>query len=655
MAAGLKAEEPAPAPAPGPERRRSRRWTAAAGGTVVLLVALDLARPYGGPGLRPWSWAAALLAIGVLARWLHAREGGLRARWPILALALLLIPTYVDHTRRIEIGDPVHYYSSLRSVLFDADLDLANDYELLGWSGHEGENAQPIGAPLLWSPFVLLLHVGRQAARLIGLPAPDGTEPVYAAAVSLATFGYGAAGLFVLMAALRRYAPPAAALWATVLCWVGSPLRFYLAVMPAMAHAVEFFAASLTLWTYQRLRAAEEPEHAVRAAAWCGVACGLAFLARSQDGLLLLLPGVEIALRAMTAPYRRTAAKAMGALAGAFAVTALPQVLVWQVAFGQPLLVPHQRLHGAAFMSLAHPRLVDALVDARGGLFATHPVMLAALVGLALLARRDPRYVVAAAPVLLGQWYVNASVFDWYHVRRYTGIVPLLAPGLAVLVASLARAVLPMVVIVFLAWRYDLAVDALRPLPGHPVAVRAALARVSDDLAAGAYRLLEPHAPGAAVRLLASYTGERLLEGGSSHVPLGGDAVLLRVPEAARHLSEPTFEDGEAARWVTDRDARLALPIDAPDGVVLRLRARALETPEPQSMEVVWNGFAVGRAAMVPAWAEYRFDVPPEAMRRGTNVLELRFERAPIYHRVRGRGPREVRPAALSLLTLNRR
>jgi hypothetical protein len=214
---------------------------------------------------------------------------------------------------------------------------------------------------------------------------------------------------------------------------------------------------------------------------------------------------------------------------------------------------------------------------------------------------------------------------------------------------------LPMAVLAFLAWRYDLAIDGLRPLPGVAVPVRAALERVADDLAGGAYRILEPRAPGAAVRLLGAYTGERLLEANSSHLDLGRDEVLLRLPEPARHLSDPTFEDGLAARWVTDRDARLALPIDAPDGLVLRLRARALETPEPQAMEAVWNGVSVGRLPMVPAWSEYRFDVPPEAMRRGTNVLELRFDRAPIYHRVRGQGPREVRPAALSLLTLNRR
>jgi hypothetical protein len=629
--------------------------TAAVAATFALLVALDLARPYAGPALRPWQWAAGLLAVAVLAAVLRRREGGLRPRWPVLALALLLVPTYVDHNRRIEIGDPVHYYSSLRSVLFDGDVRLANDYELLGWGGHESENAQPIGAPLLWSPFVLVVHLVRQAARLFGLPAPDGTEPIYAATVALASLAYGVAGLFVLMAALRRLVSPAAAFWTTVLCWVGSPLRFYLTVMPVMAHGPEFCAAALTVWTYLRLREAADPAAVARAAAWCGAACGLAFLARSQDGLLLLLPGLELARRLRRPTDRPAAVRAVGFLAGAFAVAALPQVLAWQAMFGRPLLVPHQRLHGSAFMSLGHPRLIDALVDARGGLFVTHPVMLAAVAGLVVLLRRDPRYVLAVLPAVLAMWYVNASVFDWYHVRRYTGIVPLLAPGLAVLIAPLARTVVPIAAVAFLAWRYDLAVDGLRPLPGVAVPVRSAMARVADDVAAGTYRILEPRAPGAAVRLLAAYTGERLLEANASHVDLGGDDVLLRIPEPARHLSPPTFEDGVAARWVTDRDARLALPIDAPAGLVLRLRARALETPEPQVMEVVWNGVSVGRSAMRPAWTEYRFDVPPEAMRRGTNVLELRFDRGPIYHRVRGQGPREVRPAALSLLTLNRR
>jgi hypothetical protein len=39
----------------------------------------------------------------------------------------------------------------------------------------------------------------------------------------------------------------------------------------------------------------------------------------------------------------------------------------------------------------------------------------------------------------------------------------------------------------------------------------------------------------------------------------------------------------------------------------------------------------------------------------GTNVLVFRFDRGPIYRRMRDQGPREVRPAALAWITLHRR
>ena len=78
------------------------------------------------------------------------------------------------------------------------------------------------------------------------------------------------------------------------------------------------------------------------------------------------------------------------------------------------------------------------------------------------------------------------------------------------------------------------------------------------------------------------------------------------------------------------------------------------KTFEPQFMDVSWNDVDVGRSEMRPEWADYRFHVPAGAVRPGTNTLGLRFDRAPVYHRVRGAGPREVRPAAVSTLTLHR-
>jgi hypothetical protein len=615
---------------------------------LAALAALDLARPYFGPALRPWQWAAGLAAVG--AAWTVLRARGLSAReaWPPGLLALFLVPLWVDHTRRLE-SDGIMYYAYLRSLLFDGDLRFANDFALLGWA--DLPNVLPIGAPLLWSPFVLVVHLLRQGARLLGAGAPTGVEPVYQAAACLATVAYGSAGLLLLPGALKRWVIPAAAFWATVLSWLGTPLRFYLAVLPGLAHGVEFFAAVLVLRSWLALR--ERPD--VRRAALAGAACGLVFLARSQDGLLLLLPAIEIGRRLLRGGTdRRPLWIAGAALAGAFALVALPQVVVWQAMFHQPVLIPHQQIHGDQFL-LHEPQLAGTLVSPRGGVFLSHPVLLVALAGLVALCFRDPGYVAALAPVLLAGWYVNSSVFDWYQVRRFTGVVPLVAPGLALALVPLTRAgVLVMAVLAFLVLRYDLSVDALRRVPGDPAPLRAIVREASDGLAADAYRVLEPRAPRLAVRLLSAYTGEPLLDGAVSRLGLDGSPAALRLPLPSRHLSAASVEDGEAGRWVSDHEARLFLPLSWTGAVVVTVRARAIETAAPQHVEALWNDVSAGRLPMAPAWADYRFRVPATAVRPGTNELVLRFDRAPVFRRVRGEGPKEQRAAMLSSITLHR-
>jgi hypothetical protein len=587
----------------------------------------------------------------VAASWSVLGERGLRRRerLPWVALAALLVPTYVGHARRLDLGDSIHYYTYLRSLLFDHDLNLANDYTLLGW--YPQTNVLPVGAPLLWSPLVILVHLGREAARVFGLGPPTGAEPIYQAAVGQATLLYGTAGLFLLMHALRAWVGPTAAFWATVIAWVGSPVRFYLSVLPGLAHGVEFFAAVLVLRAYLALR--ERPDRL--RALYAGAACGLVFLTRSQDGLLLGLPAMELAWRWMGGPDRKRFAMATATLVVAFVVVALPQMAVWQAMFGTPILIPHEQLHGADFLHREQPQLLGTLVSPRGGLFTSYPMMLVALVGLLVLLFRDPRYVVAAVPVILAGWYVNSIVFDWYQVRRFTGVVPLLAPGLAVVLAPLTRAGwLVCALLAFLVLRYDVAVDGLRSTPGDPASVRAVLQRAADDTAAGSYRVIARVSPRAAARLLGAYTGQPLLEGEVTTVDLAEDPSLLRLPLPARHLSSVSMEDGVPARWVTDREARIFLPLAWDGAVIVTLRARALETAEPQFVDVSWNDVPVGRLEMKPAWMDYRVQVPARAVHAGTNVLALRFDRGPVYHRVRGEGPREVRPAALSTLTLHR-
>lgn len=604
---------------------------------VLGLAALDLARPYLGTGLRPWQWA---LGIGaVVGVWFWRRDV------PMAALAALLIPVAVDHSRNLE-SDGIHYYSYLRSLLFDQDLDLANDYGLLGWHDPAHHNVLPVGPAVLWSPFVLVVHAGREAARLFGFGPPNGAEPVYQAAACLGSVVYGSLGLFLLLGTLRRFLPPWVAFFTTLLSWVGSPLRFYLDVLPCLAHVIEFAAAVLVLHTTWALRDGRTP---LRAAA-AGAACGLVFLARSQDGLLLLVPLVALGAGLRTDP--RGTLRLASLLGIAFVLVATPQMAVWQAMFGKPVLVPHTALHGSTFMRLTEPELVGTLVSPRGGLFLSYPALFLAVLGLAPLARREPRYAVSVFVVFLAMWYVNATVFDWYQVRRYTGVVPLLAPALAVWVGVLARRtwLLPALA-AFLAFRYDLAVDSLRGQPGDPAPPAAVAHRLASDGARDAYRWSHTVLPGTAASLLGAVTGRVTDPRAGIHIDLSRDP-LPRLPEPARHLSAVTMEDGRPCRWVTERETRLFVPLSHPEALTIDVDLRALETEEPQAVEALWNDTPVGRADLPPAWVTRRFHVPRAVVRPGTNILVLRFDRGPIYRRVRGVGPRQVRPAALTSVTV---
>jgi hypothetical protein len=176
----------------------------------------------------------------------------------------------------------------------------------------------------------------------------------------------------------------------------------------------------------------------------------------------------------------------------------------------------------------------------------------------------------------------------------------------------------------------------------------------ADGLAGDVYALLEPRAPRLAVRLLSAYTGEPLLEETVSRVDLDGTPAVLRLPRPARHLAGVEIEDGKGGRWVSDRETRLFLPVAWTGGVVVTVHARSIETAEPQHVEALWNDVPAGRLPMTTAWTDYRFRVPATAVRPGTNELVLRFDRAPVFRRVRGEGPKEPRPAILASITLHR-
>ena len=268
--------------------RWERSLLAAAVATVVAKVAVDAgASPLLLDVLR---LVCVITALGALrdpaTRWLD--------RWRLLLVvaALWTLPAVYARVG----GDGVQCYVLLRSPLLDHDLDFANDYAGLGArpvlsAAGETTTRFPIGLSVLWAPAFLLAHLASVLGRLVGSALPaDGFAPVYQSAVTTASFLYGLAALVLLERALRRHYPAAVSVGVVLALFLATPLHFYLVANPSMTHAASVFAvtAFVLLW----LRARQIGTLGAWAAT--GAAAGLAAWVRPQDGVLLIVPIVDI-------------------------------------------------------------------------------------------------------------------------------------------------------------------------------------------------------------------------------------------------------------------------------------------------------------------------------------------------------------------------
>lgn len=373
-------------------------------------------------------------------------SGALRREIVILGL-LLLVPTLLAQLRlpvpRLD-ADAVEYYSHLRSLYFDRDLDFANEFEHFGILTR-GDKLQPtqtghrrtifsVGPALLWLPFYA---AGDSVARMQGR-VEDGYSPAHIRAVTLGSLAYGVLGLLLLHTVLRELVSRAAAFWTTLLVLYATFLYWYLVHEPVMSHAGSFFLAALGLrawWTgHDRLSP-------TRAGA-LGLLIGLAACVRWQNAVLLLLPAATL-LRQFPAEPRPAVKTGLLTLL-AFALGALPQMLAWKAIFGSYLLADPP--HGRDFLRLDHPYLLETFFSSRHGLFYWTPVLWAGYLGYTALARRRRFVAVATGVPLLLMSYVNVCSGDWwaggsFSNRRFDSVLPFLALGLAVSVEALARLV----------------------------------------------------------------------------------------------------------------------------------------------------------------------------------------------------------------------
>jgi hypothetical protein len=377
-------------------------------------------------------------------------------------LALLFVLTLPLVGTRVRGADEIEYFSYLRSLAFDGDLDFENEYRHFyerdpqGLAGFRATflerreagtgrpiNFAPLGSALLWSPLYAAAHAGVLLARAFGAGvAADGFSAPYLAAACYASALWGFLGLLLVHDALRRFfeVPEPFATGTVVALWLGTPVLYYMTVAPAFAHASSLFAVALLLWLW--LRAVAAGGGGVRDWAAIGAAAGLCALVREQDGFFVVVPGLwlvtqTLARRDIAFGLVRAAALGLAAL-----VVFTPQLLAYRAingSFGPSPLVKRK-------MTWWSPHFFEVLFDPGNGLFAWSPLLFVATVGLAvaLWRRRDLRLGLLALGLCV-QVLINGAVESWsqagaFGSRRFVGATLVFACGLGLLAAGAATA-----------------------------------------------------------------------------------------------------------------------------------------------------------------------------------------------------------------------
>jgi len=338
-------------------------------------------------------------------------------------------------------------------------------------------------------------------------------------------------------------------------------------------------------------------------------------------------PEGAVAPRTAGAWMSRTAVR-YAAFIGAFLLAFSPQRFAWKALRGA-WFSPPAGAHGATFGA---PPIGDVLFSTDRGLFSWTPLLLLAVIGLMLFARRRPVLGASLLAALALQVYINATV-EWgghgFGARRFANCALIFALGLAALLQWMKR----------------------RPLLG-PVSIIATLVagnlffmagmRAGDIPATGTVRFREMVGAGTA-RIgnpfslpMSTLTALRFGTDLGFYERVGAQtfnnlAIDVGGPNDERFLvhgwSGAEAGGGMTFRWSEGPESTLVVPLKEAADYRLELRGAPFAAPgaEMQVVEISINDRPVGRIAFTPGMQNHAVDVDGTLLRPGFNEIRLRY------------------------------
>ena len=607
---------------------------------------------------------------------------GVRLRWTgaIVAFWVLSVPLWHQLGMRVS-GEGIAYYVYLRSAVFDGDLDFTNEYEAFNLDDVDPRlltptptgvprNVHAVGPAVVWSPF---LAVGRVLEALSSDSTEltsFGTARPTREARDEETFGRGYAHVFVAAAPIgsigllglasvlwyreiARSLPPRDAAIGVVTAIVAGPLLWYTFFEPSMSHATT--AACLVFAVVAWRVWARSPS--AGQALLVGLTAGLLAMQRWQFILWVVVPaGHLLCLVIRRARHVPGSSESGGARSGSGAaapsgvglalplaaghlglimagtlIGLLPQFLAWKLVWGSWVVNPM----GGGYLAWTEPKMLSVLWSQRHGLFTWHPVLLLAVVGFVPAWKRDRTLTGVGLGLLLGLVYVNSTVADWwgndsFGQRRFAGLYPFFAWGLAAALASLRsarwrRVFLAVVVLcalfnLGLAHGYRTGVVRLYWWVSVGDAMRCQVVAVQDATRWGLRRTAEGW-PALAGLLYGVVDGHFMLDarGLAPAVDIGADD--------RRYLGAgwgaPEERPAGSFRWVIGTTGEVWLPLRHERDHRLTLSGWPLDGDEAQRLQVSVNGMLLDETVVMQGAGTWVFRVGEDVLRRGLNQVRL--------------------------------
>ncbi len=556
----------------------------------------------------------------------HAWAG---TRAPDLVLVgLLVVLVFLFHWGfQRAASDGREYFVQVRSLVMDRDLDFSNENAVFGVRGTAAIYA--FGAPLLWTPFFVAAHLTIGLWNLLGAELPaNGFANPYQRAIGLGSLFYGFVGLVLCYRMLSQTFSRNLAAVTTLAVTLGSFVTWYLVVDNSMSHAASMFAVTLFIYVWYRNRGLDPTP---RRAAALGAAAGLMAMVRWQNVLFMVLPLLEEAVvwRREGASRFRRGLPAYGTFLAVFVVASFPQMAFWKTVSGS-WIAPPAASHSVAW---TEPQIVDVLFSSDRGLFSWTPLLLLAILGLPLFARRDRVFAAGLVLAFVGQVYINSLVEQGGHgfgARKFSACLVIFAFGLAAAFQWMKErpwvgvgVVAASLVLVNLTFMLDM--NRSRVPPTGTITFNRMLTTTTDKLG-------NPFSLPASAWLAWRYDAdltlfERLGKQTFNNVHIdfgsGNDDRFL-----VRGWSGRETAPGFAYRWSDGPESSLVVRLKEAADYRLELRCAPLPLPggERQVIEVWANGDLVERLILTGGMETHRIRLPAAVMLEGYNEIVLRYE-----------------------------